>query len=460
MESNEAQQRHFKEAGWLPGPESERRGSQEIRIYDRSFSRHKIRVPGARYACRGDCPDIRRLLDCILSDACEQEGGANEQAGLCKDLAGFFGFEREPPPSDLSFLEDLIDESYQSLIAEDVDGKVIGFAALGHSPRVCPEEQQNEQEGLSGYMYKWPEWLSATYSPGADSRQAPSAETPQKSADHSVSLRQKHKFGGAANPVIPQADGPAITASNTLWVNFLVYSSSAASSVLEAMIEAIFASAFELQHLLMFNRSEYSKVPALLPKLLDAFSPLGVPAESGAQTQHSAQPAVFFCSREGWVKPLKIRRAEVEDYDDLVKVFDSQTELRSQDYGEFFLAELIGGQDENNKCLAAEANGFAVGLAGFTADVDINLLNNCFDLEKYDFLVNPEYMEKIKTTMVNRLARTELLTDTSAAPSQGSSSGPKWNVYHLIRQEKNVTPQSSRLTHELQFNDSVTSSRL
>lgn len=74
----------------------------------------------------------------------------------------------------------------------------------------------------------------------------------------------------------------------------------------------------------------------------------------------------------------------------------------------------FSGQDENNRCLAAEANGFAVGLAGFTADVDINLLNNCFDLEKYDFLVDPEYMEKIKTTMVNVAERRSLFLAVSS----------------------------------------------
>lgn len=252
MERGEAQPRHLKESGWLPGPEPERRGSQEIRIYDRTFSRHKVRVPGARFACKDDCPDIRRLLDSVISDACAHGSADGEQVDLYKDLVRFFGFEKELPRDDLSFLEDLIDESYQSLIAEDVDGKVTGFAALGHSPRIYQSEQQNEQDGHSGYLYKWPEWLCATYFTRTDSRQATSDETAQSPADQtSVTLRQKQK---SRDMVTPQPDRPAITASNTLWVNFLVYTSGAASSVLAAMIEAIFASAFELQNLLMFNR--------------------------------------------------------------------------------------------------------------------------------------------------------------------------------------------------------------
>ncbi|KEP63487.1 UNVERIFIED_CONTAM: hypothetical protein HHA_312440 [Hammondia hammondi] len=189
-----------------------------------------------------------------------------------------------------------------------------------------------------------------------------------------------------------------ITPSNTLWISFLVYCSTTACSVLESMVEAMFASAFELQNLALFNRSgSPTESPVLLPKLFDTFTPLVsqrpvLPKEIDALKVH-------VCNRSDCIKPLKIRQAEVEDYDDLVKVFDVATELRPADYGEFFLAQLIGGQDNRNKCLAAEAHGFAVGLASFTTDVDINLLNNCFELESYDFLVDREYMNKIRTTM-------------------------------------------------------------
>ncbi len=44
----------------------------------------------------------------------------------------------------------------------------------------------------------------------------------------------------------------------------------------------------------------------------------------------------------------------VEDHDDLVPIFNRQSDMLSQAYGDFFLAELIEAQDDTMKCLVAE----------------------------------------------------------------------------------------------------------
>lgn len=78
---------------------------------------------------------------------------------------------------------------------------------------------------------------------------------------------------------------------------------------------------------------------------------------------------------------MKLRLARIEDHDDLVPIFDSQTEVLTKTYGEFFLADLISSQNENDKCLVADVNGRAVGLMSLTDDVDIKTLQNEFDLD-------------------------------------------------------------------------------
>lgn len=84
------------------------------------------------------------------------------------------------------------------------------------------------------------------------------------------------------------------------------------------------------------------------------------------------------------MKPLKIRMARVEDHDALVKVFDAQSEVVSEVYGDYFLAELIEAQDADNKAIVGEdANGAAAGLVCLTADVDANVLAQCFELVSY-----------------------------------------------------------------------------
>ena len=62
---------------------------------------------------------------------------------------------------------------------------------------------------------------------------------------------------------------------------------------------------------------------------------------------------VFCCDRQQCVKSLQCRTAKVEDYDDLVSVFDEQSEVIARRYGEFFLAEVIEGQTEKRKALVA-----------------------------------------------------------------------------------------------------------
>lgn len=51
------------------------------------------------------------------------------------------------------------------------------------------------------------------------------------------------------------------------------------------------------------------------------------------------------CRRQMLLPTLRTRLAEMEDHDDLVEVFDGQTMLQSSVYGDYFIAELIGGEN-------------------------------------------------------------------------------------------------------------------
>ena len=44
----------------------------------------------------------------------------------------------------------------------------------------------------------------------------------------------------------------------------------------------------------------------------------------------------------------------VNDNDDLTPLINSYTELLKFTYGDFYIAEMIEAQNENNKCLTAE----------------------------------------------------------------------------------------------------------
>ena len=48
--------------------------------------------------------------------------------------------------------------------------------------------------------------------------------------------------------------------------------------------------------------------------------------------------------------------------------------MLTERYGEFFIAELIGAQDERNRALVAEVDGHAVGLMATSSDIEVGLL--------------------------------------------------------------------------------------
>jgi hypothetical protein len=162
--------------------------------------------------------------------------------------------------------------------------------------------------------------------------------------------------------------------------------------------------------------------------------------------------------------------ARIEDHDDLVPVFNAQSEVLTSIYGEFFLAELIESQSKHNVALVAEApaNAFAssassssssaaatsamnltgtgagagagggsgagagagpgsvgrsvqaVGLMAVTDECDIRLLQDCFQLAPYDGLKKKSVkeLETVQTktqAVVTTLAATPALINEKLA---------------------------------------------
>lgn len=93
------------------------------------------------------------------------------------------------------------------------------------------------------------------------------------------------------------------------------------------------------------------------------------------------QSKVWFSDRSALIPLVEFREARQEDHDDLAAVFTSQSDVSTKDYGEYFLAEVIASQDSSNKALVAQVGDKAVGLLSLSADVDVSILDKCFELE-------------------------------------------------------------------------------
>merc|ERR1719272_1644866 len=134
----------------------------------------------------------------------------------------------------------------------------------------------------------------------------------------------------------------------------------------------------------------------ILPIFEEQFVSLQPVSEANPTEWASYGSAVLCCRRLDVITPLFIRMARVEDHDNLVSVFNAQSEVITEIYGEYFIAELIEAQNEENKALVAEVDGRAVGLMCLTSDVDINVLAQCFSLDPYDNLLKPQYMRRVR----------------------------------------------------------------
>jgi len=124
-----------------------------------------------------------------------------------------------------------------------------------------------------------------------------------------------------------------------------------------------------------------------LPSTIRMFAPLDAMFNE-LPPVYEQQFQVHSCARESFIPSLKIRIAQVEDHDDLIPVLNSQSDLSTSTHGEFFLADIIEGQDDSHKCIVAEAEGKAIGLIAVTTEIDIDVLRACHHLEAYGNLVN------------------------------------------------------------------------
>ncbi|DAZ99118.1 TPA: hypothetical protein N0F65_008423 [Lagenidium giganteum] len=98
------------------------------------------------------------------------------------------------------------------------------------------------------------------------------------------------------------------------------------------------------------------------------------------------QYAVYQAIRTDLLPPVHVRKARVEDHDDLDPILKKQRDELVGAFGDYFLAELIREQNDNNVCLVAQARETerAIGLLSLSTDLDVGSLQESFDLAPYN----------------------------------------------------------------------------
>lgn len=220
-------------------------------------------------------------------------------------------------------------------------------------------------------------------------------------------------------------DLKGITPYNSTWLSLLLVRPEQGEESVKQLLKSMFSTLSQMDSCLL-----------CLPASLQLFTPLDK-FFTKLEPVYDVPFQVFKCERESLVPSLKIRLAQVEDHDDLIPVLNSQTELHTDVHGEFFLADVIEGQDASRKCIVAEADGRAVGLIALTTEIDIELLNQCHDLSAWGYLCDelteeiPLEERALNTDSFDQMHAAELAPEpeqqASAAESRKGSaaSGPE-----------------------------------
>mmetsp|Transcript_34298 Transcript_34298/g.80184 ORF Transcript_34298/g.80184 Transcript_34298/m.80184 type:complete len:1541 (+) Transcript_34298:74-4696(+) len=276
-----------------------------------------------------------------VNELCSRKYPEEQQLNALATFHGLSAEEFRSTTRRAKFFVSLVETCFMSVTVEDDEGHIVGFAALDDSP-VLPVANE--------YPGGWEAWLHEVYA-------------------------------------MTKMDG-----MNTLW-----FSCCLVELEREAMAEILrttFSTMPDLQHLLVMIPATVTEddMRQLMEPFDFHFQELDVISD-----QHAVPGlSVLACTRSQIVRPLYIRMAKVEDHDNLVAVFNTQSEVITDIYGEYFIAELIEAQNEENKALVAEVEGRAVGMMCLTSNVDINVLSQCFYLDPYDNLLKPNIMTRVR----------------------------------------------------------------
>ncbi|KAF2981067.1 hypothetical protein EK904_002257 [Melospiza melodia maxima] len=176
------------------------------------------------------------------------------------------------------------------------------------------------------------------------------------------------------------------TPLNTLFVHLFVAKEGYAAGCSQEIVRKAFILLPDLQFILLFIPAEkrlgFSHSELDLGDVFERIVPAPLSHVERCFT-------LLACPRHRWHPQLYVRQARLEDYDDLMLIWTPQSETLKETYGEYLLVDLIEREGEENQAAVCEVGGTAVGFMSLCSDVNISLLQECFDLGPFHGLCKP-----------------------------------------------------------------------
>ncbi|GAA55128.1 hypothetical protein CLF_106927, partial [Clonorchis sinensis] len=171
---------------------------------------------------------------------------------------------------------------------------------------------------------------------------------------------------------------PDVSSENSVFAQFITIKVKHTEVPLRELCKTVFTELIEIQNIFMVTEST-SKF------ILSETKPFRVCAGS----KNLGDVTVSVARRHEVFPVLCSRMAIVEDNDDLVPLFNSQTDTLRKTYGNYYIAELVEAQNEELKCIVVECERRAVGFISGTRRVDLDSLNEQYDLSILHGLKKP-----------------------------------------------------------------------
>eukprot|EP01137_Pigoraptor_chileana_P032179 Opistho-2@21151 len=211
--------------------------------------------------------------------------------------------------------------------------------------------------------------------------------------------------------LLTQYNCPSVTPFNTTFLRYVAVRRSLEVDIMREVLRTVFGTLPDVDNCL-------TMIPSFeVGRLSDLFTAV----RTKDRTSKGSTTQLLMATRLAYLPNLTIRAARVEDHDDLVPIFNRQSEVLTERYGEFFLAELIEAQSETNKAIVAEVDGRAVGFLSISTNISVPFLTTNFDLEPFDNFrktIRRKIKRERKASVVNNDASKE---EDSLASSHGGS---------------------------------------
>ncbi|XP_075269803.1 cilia- and flagella-associated protein 61 isoform X2 [Opisthocomus hoazin] len=222
------------------------------------------------------------------------------------------------------------------------------------------------------------------------------------------------------------------TPLNTLFMHLFVAKEEYVAGCSQEIVRRAFITVPELQFILLFIPADET----LGPDMENVFEKVTTAPGSGVGINFT----LLVCHRHRYHPQLYIRKARLEDYDDLMPIWTRQSETLKETYSEHFLIDLIKCQDEENQAVVCEDGDTAVGFMSLCSQVNVSLFQECFDLGPFHGLCKPHPEDILKMPQKPSIQEDE---DRSNQTSQGTESVSSQNSEHVHDRDAAVQKDES-----------------